>query len=74
MADEEFDITKYGEAVDAARAAEQADLGRATDLSFLGEAGTDPVGAGQAGAPPNPRRGCHSSGERALDADHVQRR
>ncbi len=25
------------------------DLGRATDLSFLGEAGTDPVGAGQAG-------------------------
>jgi len=44
MADEEFDITKFGEAVDPVAEAERVDLGRATDLSMLGEAGTDPVG------------------------------
>ena len=49
MADEKFDITQFGEPVGRVAAAEQVDLGRAKDLSFLGDVGTDPVGAGQAG-------------------------
>ncbi len=45
MADEEFDITKLGEPVGQVEATVQEGLGRATDLSFLGEAGTSPVTA-----------------------------
>ncbi len=43
MAEEDFDITKFGEAVDPVAEAQRANLGRAFDASFLGEAGTDPV-------------------------------
>ncbi len=44
------DPTQWGAIVrdDRAARAEQADLGRATDLSFLGEAAQDPVGTGVA--------------------------
>jgi hypothetical protein len=50
MANEEFDITQLGEPVGRAVEDEQVNLGRATDLSFLGDVGQDPVGAVQAGA------------------------
>lgn len=47
--EEEFDITQLGTPVGPAAPEEQADLGRATDLSFLGEAARDPsAGAEQA--------------------------